>query len=419
MNALEGGGPTHAGNTDAGPEGMRRQLLLAIVGLGVTQIIGWGTIFYPPAVVAQAMGRAVGSGREAAFWGITIVMLAGALSSTRIGTLIDQIGARKPLVFGCIATAGGLLLLSIATGPIVFWSGWCLLGVASPLVLSTGTYAAMVQIAGSRARKAVSALTLFSGLSATVFYPLTHLIDDKLGWRAAYVSFAVLHIAVCLPIFLAVLPHKVSRHLMERVTIPPELKGRRATAAFWSFVLLISTNTVVASGLTLHLVTIFGVLGLSAGAAVGAASLTGPSQVGGRLIELAAGKRYPPIFTALIAAVLQLFAFVLLEIAKKPVMGIWAFAVIYGLSNGLMTIARVAVPLSLFGSKRYGAVSGKLNVAFSIATAIAPVCFAIFLRHTVPSILLIVCTSLALLGVATAVVLCSLWHAEVRQESRI
>jgi MFS family permease len=131
------------------------------------------------------------------------------------------------------------------------------------------------------------------------------------------------------------------------------------------------------------------------------------------------GVFYPPVFNALIAAVLQLVAFVLLEITKKPVLGIWAFAVIYGLSNGLMTIARVAVPLSLPGSKRYGAASAKLNVAFSIATAIAPVCFASFLRHTVPSILLIVCTSLALLGVATAAVLCSLWHAEVRRESRI
>jgi hypothetical protein len=123
MNALEGGDPTHAGNTGAGPEGMRQQPLLAIVGLGATQIIGWGTIFYPPAIVAQAMGRAIGSSRKAAFWGIAIVMLAGALRSTRIGALIDRIGARKPLVFGCIASAGGLLSLSIAAGPFVFWSG--------------------------------------------------------------------------------------------------------------------------------------------------------------------------------------------------------------------------------------------------------------------------------------------------------
>jgi hypothetical protein len=61
MDALEGGGPTHAGNTDAGPEGMGRELLLAIVGLGVTQIIGWGTIFYPRAVVAQAWDAQLGA----------------------------------------------------------------------------------------------------------------------------------------------------------------------------------------------------------------------------------------------------------------------------------------------------------------------------------------------------------------------
>jgi predicted MFS family arabinose efflux permease len=418
MNALGGGGETHAGNTGTSPEGSRRTLLLAILGLGVTQIIGWGTIFYPPAVVAPAMGRAIGSGREAAFWGITVVMLAGALSSVKVGKLIDRTGARAPLTAGCVATVGGLLLLSAATRPAVFWAGWCVLGLASPLVLSTGTYAAMVQLGGSQARKAVSVLTLFSGMAATVFYPLTHLIADRLGWRAAYIVFALLHIAVCLPIFLAVLPNRARRQRLERPTVPPVLTGRRATIAFGLFVLLISTSTVVSSGLTLHLVTIFERLGLGASAAIGAASLTGPSQVCGRLIELAVGKRYPPAFTAIVAAIFQLVAFVLLIFAKSPATGIWMFVVVYGLSNGLMTIARVAVPLSLFGSDRYGSVSGKLNVAFSIATAIAPLCFAIILRHTAPSMLLTACTLLALSGLAMAVVIGLLCRAEIRPGSR-
>ena len=79
-----------------------------------------------------------------------------------------------------------------------------------------------------------------------------------------------------------------------------------------------------------------------------------------------------------------------------------------------MTIARVALPLSLFGSSRYGAVSGKLNVAFSVATAIAPISFAIFLRHATLLALLMVCAILALLGLATAGGLFAIWRMEVR-----
>jgi MFS family permease len=408
MNSSNSDEPTPSENILVGGEYKNLRLLFAIAGLGITQIIGWGTIFYPPAVIAEEMGRDIGLDRESVFFGITVAMLVGAVTSSKIGTLIDRHGARIPLVVGCLVTALALFLLSISTHPPVFWISWGILGIASPLVLSTGCYAAMVQIAGKHARKAVSALTLFSGFASTIFYPATHFLDEFQGWRMAYVVFAVLHIVLCLPIYLLVLSSFHKKGAISKDAVPAAITGTRAIFAFWLFAALVMTNTLVSAGLTLHLISIFGMLGLSAGMAVSAASFTGPSQVGGRVIEIILGDHYPPIATALVAAFLQVMAFVLI-LSGRPEAMIWIFVCIYGLSNGLMAIVRASIPLEFFGTLKYGTIMGRLNIAFSITNAVAPVIFASFFKHFGAIRLLTLCCGLAIFSGAIVVSLFYIW----------
>ena len=53
-----------------------------------------------------------------------------------------------------------------------------------------------------------------------------------------------------------------------------------------------------------------------------------------------------------------------------------AFAVMFGLANGLCTIARGAVPLALFGPAGYGRIIGRIARPSLVITAIAPVVIA-------------------------------------------
>jgi len=50
-----------------------------------------------------------------------------------------------------------------------------------------------------------------------------------------------------------------------------------------------------------------------------------------------------------------------------------AFALLYGWSNGVMTIVRGTVPGELFGHRRFGALLGRLAQPQFVARAIAPV----------------------------------------------
>jgi hypothetical protein len=62
----------------------------------------------------------------------------------------------------------------------------------------------------------------------------------------------------------------------------------------------------------------------------------------------------------------------------------FAFAVLYGWSNGVMTIVRGTVPVVLFGRRNYGALLGRLALPAFIAKAVAPVAFTLVLVANLP-----------------------------------
>jgi hypothetical protein len=58
-----------------------------------------------------------------------------------------------------------------------------------------------------------------------------------------------------------------------------------------------------------------------------------------------------------------------------------AFAVLFGGANGLMTIARGAVPLALFGADGYGKLMGRIAAPFLLMQAAAPWVMAIVIER--------------------------------------
>ena len=83
------------------------------------------------------------------------------------------------------------------------------------------------------------------------------------------------------------------------------------------------------------------------------------------------------------------------------------FAVLYGWSNGVLTIVRGTVPAELFGREGYGALLGRLAMPQVIARAFAPAALAGLLvfdpQRTVALTALVVCGALALLAYRRAV----------------
>lgn len=77
----------------------------------------------------------------------------------------------------------------------------------------------------------------------------------------------------------------------------------------------------------------------------------------------------------------MLCAFVLLALAGISTLPAAAFAIMFGVSNGLITIARGTVPLTMFGAAGYGRLVGRLAGPWLAMQAAAPLVLAFMVEH--------------------------------------
>jgi hypothetical protein len=138
----------------------------------------------------------------------------------------------------------------------------------------------------------------------------------------------------------------------------------------------------VPSGLSAHLLAVFGRAGIDAATAVTIGALFGPAQVAARLIEFVFGRGLHPLTLARFAVTLLVTAFAMLALLGISVPTAAAFALMFGAANGLITIARGAVPLALFGAAGYGALIGRIAGPSLLIQAAAPLALAFVIERT-------------------------------------
>ena len=359
----------------------------AIAGLAATQIIGWGPTFHLPAVLGDRMGASLGLPGEVIFGGVSMMLIGGAIAAPRVGVRLDRLGGRRIMALGSIVMALALATIALAHGPLVYLAGWTIVGLAMPMALGAGAHTALAQVAGADARRAMSILLFFTGLPSFFFWPLASFLEPLLGWRATTLIFAAMHLVVCVPIHLAVLPKKApvwrgggGGGVAEETGLPEAARRR----AFWLLAATLSFSGMISWGLALHTIGLLKALGLPAATAVFVASLSGPVQATARLGEFAFGQRASAIVTGLVAASVMPLAFVVLLLTGASTTTATLFAIFYGVSNGLMTLARATMPLALFGRRDYGAWTGKLTTPQNIMFAASPIVFAAVLSREGP-----------------------------------
>ena len=101
--------------------------------------------------------------------------------------------------------------------------------------------------------------------------------------------------------------------------------------------------------------------------------MIGPMQVAGRIMEFTFSHRMRQLAVGTLAFVLMALAVVVLPFVHGTWIMALAFALLYGWSNGVMTIVRGTVPAELFGQRDYGALLGRLARPQFMLKAVAPV----------------------------------------------
>ncbi|MBM4440281.1 MAG: MFS transporter [Candidatus Rokubacteria bacterium] len=355
----------------------------AVLALGITQITIWGTSYYCLGVLAASIGRDMGWSRGFVFLGFTVALLAMGLVSSTVGRAIDRHGARAVMTLGAGLVAVGLFALAHVGSQPAYLAIWVFLGLGMRLCLYDAAFAALVQIAPSRGRMAISYLTLFGAFASSVFWVVGHALNEQIGWRQTLMVFAAVNVAVSLPLHWFGLARRERGDVAAATTGAPSasadgppLEGRTRSIAIGLFALIMSLNAFVFGVVSVQLVPLLEAAGLATATAVWVASLKGVAQFSGRVVEIAFGRSLRAITVGRIAIGLLPPSMLLLLAGAASLPLVIAFTLLTGASQGVITIVRGAVPLALFGAKGYGAVLGVIATPVLVVSAASPTVFA-------------------------------------------
>lgn len=379
----------------------------AVAVLGVTQILAWGTMFYTPVLMLPRLAADRGFTTTFAMAGFSAGLLVAGFVARYVGILIDRYGGHRVMPAGSLLGALGLVGLTYAGDGSAYFAVWMVLGVAMAASLYDPAFATLGRIFGARARRPITVLTLAGGFASTVSWPATQALLDALGWRGTYLVYAALLAGVAAPLHWLALPRRRAEPEMR-----PAGSAEPAPALFpaksRAFVLVaaaFAAYAFVPSGLSAHLLAIFSRHGIDPGTVVVIGALFGPSQVAARLCELALARNLHPLWVVRFALSVLVAGFALLALFGFSVAAAAAFAILFGAANGLVTIARGTVPLTLFGAVGYGRLIGRIAGPSLLMQGVAPLVLAFVAERGSDPLALLLAAGLTLIAFACFVAL--------------
>jgi len=355
-----------------------------VVGLGLAQTLAWGSTYYLPAILANAIAAELGLATAWIFTAFSAGLLLSAFLGPAAGRLIDLHGGRRVLPVSNLVFAVGLALLGSSSGIVSLFAAWLLIGAGMSAGLYEAAFSTLAGIYGRDARRSITGITLIAGFASTVAWPLSAYLDVTLGWRATCFVWAAAHLLIGLPINL-LLPGKA--HEKAAAASSPEAAPQRRVLVMVGLSFVFAGTWFCSTAMAAHLPRVLQEAGASLAAAVAAAALIGPAQVAARVLEFWLMRHVHPIVSARIASLAHPVGATGLMVVGAP--AAMPFAVIHGAGNGVMTIASGALPLAIFGASGYGLRQGLLMGPARVFSATAPFLFDLLLARVGTSALMV------------------------------
>ena len=350
--------------------------IIVIAALGATQTIAWASSYYMPAVLGVPIATALHLPPSVFFGLFSGALLLSAVVGPSVGRLIDRHGGRVLLAASNLVIGAGLVILAAAHGIAGLVIAWAVLGLGLGMGLYDPAFAALTWLYGREARSAITGITLIAGFASTIGWPMSAVFLDEFGWRAACLIWAGLNVLLAAPLnWLSIPRHGAPAGLPQTATELPSAAPPRATMPILGF--FFAATWFVQGAMAAHLPGLLQAAGASSNAAIAAAALVGPAQVGAQLVEFGLLRSFHPIASARLASVLHPIGAAFLVLFGVP--GIVAFVLLHGAGNGLITIAKGTLPLALFGPHGYGLRSGLLSAPARVLQSASPFLFGLLL----------------------------------------
>lgn len=353
---------------------------LPAIGLGITQIMGYGTLMYAYAVLLPQMATDLGLSLSEIFGLLSLGLFFGGMVAPVAGKLVDRFGGRWVMTAGSVVAGLALMAMSLVEGKVSLFFAIMLAEGAGMFMLYNVAFASVARLDITISpQRSISVITLFGGLASTIFWPLTLFLFNRFGWESTWIILGLCALLICTPIHFAVLRGPERRpDAPTPANAPhwPELAGpARRQGMVWMVVSFIFSGYVMGAVMTLWVTNVQD-LGHTAAMAALAGAVIGPFKTVGRFFEMLVSRTMYPLMTYALSLGLMLSGFVVLLTIGFTLPGVILAAALYGMGDGIKTIARGTLPLALFGAKGYGARLGWISFVQMGINASAPFAFA-------------------------------------------
>jgi MFS family permease len=344
---------------------MSQRQLPIILALGTTQTLAWASSYYLPALLADPMAHDLGVSSNWIFGAFSASLVISALLGPRIGRQIDLFGGRQVLSASNLTIAAGLVLLGVSQSVVVMAIAWLVLGIGMAMGLYDAAFAA---------RGSITGITLMAGFASTVGWPLTAWGLAHIGWRDTCFAWAAANILIGLPLNFFMLPAIKGAKQAAVKAEKPHLPLDR-TMVLLAFVF--AAVWTVTGAMAVHFPRILEATGATHVEAIAAGALIGPAQVVARILEASVLSRFHPLWSTRLACLTHPIGAAVIAIFGAPAAS--AFALLHGSGNGILTIARGTLLLSIFGPKDFGYRLGIIGAPARMAQAVAPLAFGLLI----------------------------------------
>lgn len=361
--------------------GLRR----VVTVLSTVQITSWGVLYYAFAALQSSISLDTGWSSVAVTGAFSLAQFIAGGIGIWVGRHIDDFGPRRVMTGASLVAIPGVLAVAFAPSLWWFYADWALVGVAMAGTLYPPAFAALTRWGGHHRVAALTTLTLVAGLASTVFAPLASVLDDRLGWRGAYLVLLTGLVVITVPLHWWGLNHPWNPAPVEHESSPeagattPPASGSRAAltgvARTMPFVLLALANALTALAVfavVINLVPMLVEQGMSRNLAAVALGLGGVGQVVGRLGYARFARSTSVTARGVIVLAGVSLATTALALAPTSAALLIALGMVLGLMRGIYTLIQATAITDRWGPSAYGRLNGILTAPALAASAAAP-----------------------------------------------
>ena len=348
-----------------------------MLALGAGQMLAFASSFYLLGVMGDTIARDLALRPSLVVSLMSLALLTSALVAPSAGRWTDRHGGKRVLVAANLVFAAGLLLMACASGLAILALGLAVIGAGMAMGLYGTPFAILVELQGDQARRAITGVALIGSLGSTLGWTLTLWLEQHLGWRGACFAWAAVHLTICLPLHLIMVPRTQGEH---RGPDAPPSEPVSWDRGMIQLAVLFACAWFISTCMSAHLPRVLAAFGLTPAHAAGTAALVGVAAISVRFAEFTVLRRLPPLATTRVATLGHITGAVgLMVLGAVAAPGL---ALGQGVGNGMLTVAKGVLPLNLYGSRNYAYRSALLTRPAQFAQIGGPALYGLALEQS-------------------------------------